>query len=259
MTQPALLVTIGPSHYCEKARWALDRLGIAFREEKHAPVTHFPALMRRRAGFTTPVLVIDGRAIGDSTAILRHLDTLAPPELRLFPDDPAERLQASALESFFDEELAPETRRWVYSWALEDHGLLFTTFDPGLSRREAAVFHRFAGVAGWAVRQRLMMGSDARDRSLARIREVFRLVDTMLEDGRTRLVGDRFTVADLALAALGAPAVLPPAYGSPLPTLDELPPGMVRCVEDFRETATGRLILRLYEEERMPAPVAAAA
>ena len=33
---PLRLVTIPISHYCEKARWALERAGIAYREERHA-------------------------------------------------------------------------------------------------------------------------------------------------------------------------------------------------------------------------------
>ena len=29
------LLTIPISHYCEKARWALERAGLAYREERH--------------------------------------------------------------------------------------------------------------------------------------------------------------------------------------------------------------------------------
>ena len=34
------LITIGASHYCEKARWAVERAGLPFREEFHPPVFH---------------------------------------------------------------------------------------------------------------------------------------------------------------------------------------------------------------------------
>ena len=34
------LVTIPISHYCEKARWALDRAGIPYREERHVQGIH---------------------------------------------------------------------------------------------------------------------------------------------------------------------------------------------------------------------------
>ena len=35
-----LLITIPPSHYCEKARWALDYARIPYREERHPPLFH---------------------------------------------------------------------------------------------------------------------------------------------------------------------------------------------------------------------------
>ena len=34
------LITIPISHYCEKARWALDRAGIEYREERHIQGVH---------------------------------------------------------------------------------------------------------------------------------------------------------------------------------------------------------------------------
>ena len=45
---PARLVTIPISHYCERARWALDRAGIVYREERHVQIVHRVA--SRRAG-----------------------------------------------------------------------------------------------------------------------------------------------------------------------------------------------------------------
>ena len=50
---PYRFVTIHFSHYCEKARWALDRLGVPYREEGYLPVVHYlgtlPAAQPHRA------------------------------------------------------------------------------------------------------------------------------------------------------------------------------------------------------------------
>ena len=35
---PARLITIPLSHFCEKARWGLDRVALRYREEPHAPL-----------------------------------------------------------------------------------------------------------------------------------------------------------------------------------------------------------------------------
>jgi glutathione S-transferase len=60
------LVTIPISHYCEKARWGLERAGLAYREEPHVQGVH--RLYARRAGgaMTVPVLVTPDGPIGES-------------------------------------------------------------------------------------------------------------------------------------------------------------------------------------------------
>ena len=45
---PATLVTIPFSHFCEKARWALELCGVPYEEDGHLPMFHYVAA--RRAG-----------------------------------------------------------------------------------------------------------------------------------------------------------------------------------------------------------------
>jgi hypothetical protein len=49
-TGPAILITIPLSHYCEKVRWALDRVALPYREEPHAPLLHWLATKRNEGG-----------------------------------------------------------------------------------------------------------------------------------------------------------------------------------------------------------------
>ena len=58
---------------------------------------------------TFPVLQLDGRNIGDSTAIIAALETRWP-DAPLYPEDPAERRRALELEDHFDEQLGPQIR-----------------------------------------------------------------------------------------------------------------------------------------------------
>ena len=53
-TAPAILITIPLSHYCEKARWALDRVALPYREEPHAPLLHRLATKRLRPCYRYP-------------------------------------------------------------------------------------------------------------------------------------------------------------------------------------------------------------
>ena len=79
------LVTIPISHYCEKARWALERAGIPYREERHVQGIHRIAARRAGGGATVPVLVTPEGVLGESEAILAWVDERTPPEHRLFP------------------------------------------------------------------------------------------------------------------------------------------------------------------------------
>jgi len=44
--------------------------------------------------------------------------------------------------------------------------------------------------------------------------------------------------------------VLPRNYGSPLPTLDQLPEGMLKVIEEFRTTTAGEFVLKMYRDHR---------
>jgi glutathione S-transferase len=251
------LISIGASHYCEKARWALDRAGLAYVEEPHPPV--FAMLHARWAGgrITVPVLVTPQGAFNDSTGIVRWVDGQVSPERRLFPDDPpALRQEVDELEELFDEVLGPHSRRWGYSHLLPDPRLI------PLAGQGAPCLERFglrlsAPLARTLMRRKLRITPASVQRSRERIDEVLTRVEGLLADGRPHLAGERFTAADLTLAALAAPLLFPVEYGGPLPPADELPAPMRGEVEAYRARPAGEFVMRLYREERSAAPVPA--
>jgi glutathione S-transferase len=100
------------------------------------------------------------------------------------------------------------------------------------------------------VRRDLRLRMDTIPEQRAIMEAFFERIEARLDDGRGYLLGDRLTAADLALAALAAPAVLPREYGGPMPTLDDLPRTMHADVERIRSRGTGQFVLRLYREER---------
>jgi len=136
------LVTIPISHYCEKARWALDLAGLPFAEERHVQVVHVVAARRAGGGRTTPVLVTPERAIGSSQEIVAWADAHRPPAERIFPADPAARDEVERLCRRFDERLGPAGRRLVYVHMLRDRPLLLETNDQGVPAWEDAALRR---------------------------------------------------------------------------------------------------------------------
>src|SRR5712691_5177868 len=112
---PCVLITIPISHYCEKARWALDRAGVSYRERAHLQLIHWLAVRRAGGGTTVPVLVCGDRVLADSADIVDEADTRAPPERRLYPADPNAAAEVRALERGFDADLGPHGRAWMYN------------------------------------------------------------------------------------------------------------------------------------------------
>ncbi len=244
------LVTIPISHYCEKARWALDRAGIAYREEPHLQFIHIVAARRAGGGRTVPVLVTGtGTTIGESAGILRWADRQVAPERRLYPDGAA-GAEAARIEAWLDAGLGPDGRLWMY------HGTLPVVRDmapwalAGTPRWERRGFRAMSWAIDPAIRRYLGVDAAGAAAALDRVDATFDEVAGILGDGRPFLTGERFTAADLAFGALSASVLMPADYGSPLPPLDVLPERLVSEVRRLREHPAGRFAARLYADER---------
>lgn len=248
------LITISFSHYCEKARWALQWAGFAFEERAHCPIFHRLPLRRAGGGQTVPALILDGEIIGDSADIVRFADrAAADPERRLFVDEPDLGEEIDRWMAYFDDEIGPETRRIVYGH-LGDRGQRGTVARlasfgaPGWERR---IFPWVVPVGLPYIQRHYSVSEASVQAAVAKVDAAFDRVEERLELGDF-LVGDQFTAADLTCAALLAPAVLPEGYGVPLPPLSELPPAYRAWVERCRARPGGQFVLDLYREFRLP-------
>ena len=244
---PATFVTIPLSHYCEKARWALDRVSLPYREEPHAPLlSRFAA--RRAAGGTVPVLIFGDLRLTESGAILRHADSTQPGAL--YPLEAPLRAEVTALERRFDADLGTHVRRWAYMHLLPEKTLLRDLWSRGVPPREAMWMPLVVPIARRLLRRAYKVTPAGAARSHERIREVFAEVAARLADGRRFLTGDRFTAADLTFAALAAPVVFAPECRAAMPALAQVPAAMRTDVMALRATAAGQFALRLYAAER---------
>jgi glutathione S-transferase len=244
------LVTIPISHYCEKARWALERSGMRYREEPHVQGIHRLAARRAGGGATVPVLVTPDGVIDDSAAILAWVDERTAPEHRLFPSEAAERGDVEALCSRLDDELGPAGRRLMYVHMLAQRELMLSFNNQGVAVWEDRVLRW-----GWPLAIRfarhaldISPGIEAHDEAV-----VWRELDfvaALLADGRPYLCGERFGAADLTFAALSAPLVVPTIYGVTLPQPEQMAAPTAVLVRRAREHPAGRYALRLIAEQR---------
>jgi glutathione S-transferase len=246
----ARLVTIPISHFCEKARWALDRAGVHYVEEPHLQLVHVVAARRAGGGRTVPVFVSAvGEVLGESSAILRWAEQHLPAEKRLYPEGEL-GAEAAALESWLDQGFGPEGRLWLYHVTLPVVRDMEPWAVAGVPLWERRMFRAGERAIGFVLRRYL--GIDARSAavSLERVEAVFDQIARRLSDGRRFLLGERFTAADLTFAALSAPMLLPRGYGSPLPPPEVMPSEAAQVVGRLRAHPAGVFASRMYTEER---------
>jgi glutathione S-transferase len=243
-----VLITMPHSHYAEKARWALDRVSLPYREEPHVPLLHRFATTRH-GGTSVPMLVHGGHRFVDSTDILEHADSVCGGD-QLYPRGAAQRREVEALEERFDEVLGPHTRRWAYAQLLPHRGLLRGMMSRGVPQSEASFLPVIMPILIPVIRRALRITPESAQRSLEKVFEIFQEVDTRLKDGRRFLISERLTAADITFASLASPILLPAGCRAAYPKLDELPSAMREVALRLRDTKAGRFALNLFSQER---------
>ncbi len=250
------LITIPLSHYCERARWALDRVGLSYHEDQHLQAFHIRAVKRAGGNRMVPVLVTpDGGVVEDSAEIVRYADLHSQNGTRLYPTDSGQRAEIEALERQFEGAYGYEVRRLGYDVWLSHRAVLLRYNSADAPRFESAAVRVFYP----AMRQVVTRMYKINDETVARGRElvegVLGEVAARLEDGRRYLVGDQLTAADITFAAMSALLVWPKNYGVPVPSLDEMPEGPRQETMAWRRHPALRFALRLYEERWPPGHV----
>jgi glutathione S-transferase len=242
------LITIGFSHFCEKARWGLDRSGVEYTEESHAPIAHILAVFRVGGKRTVPVLVTDDGVFSDSTDILKYVDPFVPDEGRLYPSDASARREVEELEDLFDKKLGPRARRWAYSWLVYERSVVTPMFESAMTPREKIFSAPLVSLSLATIKRTMRITPAVRESELAKSLELLTSLDERLSRGKY-LVGDQFSAADLTLAALASPLVVP-RENPWLPNLEEAPQKMKDQIAELRATKAGAHVLAMYREER---------
>ena len=191
------------SHFCEKARWALDFKGLRYATHNLLPGAHKDVARRLAPKSCLPILIDDGTVIQDSAAILSFLDEKYP-ERPLTPADPAEARAAVEWEQFLDREIGVTLRLWFYHHTLPDRrrALRFLLEGTPWYRRVGFTF-AYPQVRS-AMTRAMNIDTESARAAERRLLDVLERLDAVLQD-RSFLVGDHFSRADLAACALLAP------------------------------------------------------
>ena len=234
------------SHFCEKARWALDFKNIP-HTRRNLGGSYLVRAWWRTGRANLPILVTGQGAVGGSSAIIAETERIAPSSA-LYPQEPAERERAFGLESYCDAQLGHQVRTaGLLSPLLHDPAFVARFAAMGLRRGAQRTF--VAGAPLFARFYRWRHGIPASGEAAARA-NVAQVLDHLWSElgGRDYLVGGTFSVADLTASALlgsllGAPEV---PYSMPEP----LPPSIVQYRKELLLHPASQWVLEMYRRHR---------
>jgi glutathione S-transferase len=169
------------SPWSERVRWVLELKGLPYTCRPYQPLADEDELKRATGIATAPVLLADGRVVGDSDAAVEWAEATRPAPA-LLPADPRRRAAVRAFELTATEVLAPGSRLGMIGrWQAAN-------LQP-LGNHFAAKYH-------WS--------PEAEARAMATLRTALAELARAVAAG-PYLVGDAFTRADLTLACMLAP------------------------------------------------------
>jgi glutathione S-transferase len=254
-----VLETIPPSHYVEKVRWCMDRLGVDYEERQWGGTIGAFYL-----GRTVPRLHVRTGAvwsqIGNSAEILRFLwgtHVATTPAQASFLEPTGERLEFEAAIDRCGRSL----QVWVY-YHLQDHADLLRHVwgaeNPDVPWWQRQWLRLLTPLQAALIRNAFQTTEAHSRKSRARIEELLDNVETKLADGReTILGGSGINYTDITFAAIMGLALRPDGYGggaadSSWLEEDDLPADMRDDIERWRHDypRTTGFVTGLYERER---------
>jgi glutathione S-transferase len=234
--KPRLFV-LPPSHYCERARWALNHISCSYDEVRWPVGLHVPLAKRFAPRTTLPILDTGTEILQGSDRIL---DWTGMPGAE--PD----------VERRFGKQIGKLVRQYIYSAILNDRrsGVVDVMFE-GVPTGQALL-----GRLLWPMTRRLIVARmNARPELLPTLeREVEAELDWFdgCLGGRDHLVANSFGRADLTAASLLAPLARPVAC--PLYRHPKLPEAVEEALARWSTRPSLRWVERIYAEHRHPGP-----
>jgi glutathione S-transferase len=256
---PIVLETITTSHFAEKARWCLDRLGIEYAEKPSAGVLGvlFTGRTVPRLKFKTGIV---RSSIGHSPEILRFLwgqYGVRLGEQAAFLATSPERLE---LEKRLDR-YGVDLQIWVYSHLLLDKELtlhMWGANHPGVPWWQRTIMRPLYPLSRAFVQRIFSLSDEHYAKALQHVDELLADIETRIADGRKSILGgDDINYVDITFAALSGLWLQPENYGGGMAhasrvARNRLPQPMQvdieRWCEDHPRATT--FIARMYEEER---------
>ena len=249
-TEKMKLYQFPVSHYCEKARWALDYKGVSYQEINLPPGLHGFVIKRKAPVTTVPLLCVNDQAIQGSDQIIDYLDRTFSARPLGFSDE-SQQEEAQELEKFLDEEVGTLLRSLAYNILFQHPKSLIALWShkgPFYAKGWLTLALPFLKTV--LRREYKTDSSDLQD-NREKFESVLNRLDGLYEQ-KSFLVGERFSRVDLTAAALLAPLLFPREHPYPPPIA--MPAAYQSFCNEHRDRQVVRRVTELYRDYRPMGP-----
>jgi glutathione S-transferase len=246
------LITFPPSVDFETERCVLSHHATPFAEKRNSGPGSALRTLRHRAKIS--LFQIDGRAFSQPRPIAGYLDAFASnANRRLTPSDPVVAKEIDALWSEINGEMGVWIAHWVCNDVFADRELSFHLTTKGVPGWQRAIEPIFHPLTVFIMKRGLRLHlPETPHRALGQCRRIFDAMSGRLLDDRPFLVGERFTLADIAFCACASPMMLDDPYGGALLTLSDVTPRLREVANELRSAPAGNFVQRLYKGHYRP-------
>lgn len=188
------------SQYSEKVRLILDYKGLAYRKIEVTPGIGQVELFQMTGQRKVPVLKDGNQIVADSTEIAKYLDRQYP-DRPLIPTDPKQRGLCLLIEEWADESIGVKSRKVLFGALSQDQNFrksLLPSATPDIVKSLVeAVPSEVLKILGFGVGY----SPDVVKAAAQDLKQDLEALCLLLSDS-PYLVGDKHTLADLAVAGL---------------------------------------------------------
>jgi len=241
------LLVFPHSHFCEKARWALDHKGMPFEPVALLPGFHLRTVRKYVPNSSVPVLLHGNEAVQGADEIIRYLDHTCPAG-SLTPTDPDERNACLEIERAMDARLGENIRQILYHRLLAYPEFIRYCFTHPMPKVKQLFFCLYYPI----VREKIYKSYVFSDAAAVKARHEFDAAmgetDKKL-NGRKYLVSDNFTRVDLSVASMLSLLVQPDEH--PFPWA-EIPDRETRkFCDEYNDHPVSEWARMMYREHRL--------
>lgn len=234
------------SHYCEKARWALDYKGIPFQAVAIMPGLHLITVRKYAPDTSVPVLLSGNEVVQGSSEIINYLEQKHPLH-SLTPTDANQRQACLEIEHSMDERLGENIRRVLYYRLLAYPDFIRHCFTYPMSRHKQLFFSLFYPILRYKIYQTYVISVEKVKQARCEFEVAIGEIEKRLQQ-KQYLVGEQFTRADLSVASMLSLLVMPTEH--PFPWREIPDPQTRNFYDEYRDHPVSEWVRKMYRHHR---------